>query len=1147
MPTTGTPLTTTGTPLELLGTSAGLSAVDPATILSRLWWFDGRFLRAEGFRLDQDYVRALAALSHQATGTGVVHGFDVSRPATGDSLRITGGLALAPSGRVVFLPREVQLRIAELIARSEGTLDPGAAPEPGVTDFRRCSSDAAPGPDVTLASRPLFVLTVAGIEALCGEEERFGQLCSDACATETDRSTVVEGVVFRLRELTLVLPTSTAVPFDARHLRSRVASAYYAAERTAVPSRISGAGLLTPVWCAGAEAIGGEEVPLAVLDRSGGVTALLDGWTARRELQETSPRRYWQWRMAMRPWDVFLAQVLQFQCQLLDLGGPAGGGPTEPGPCDEERDALAAVAEMLGGLAADPDGRLDAVRTRIAAALSRPASPVTGAGSGSLLLDGGFVELPPAGYLPVGLSRPVAAQVRALFGPGVDLRLCVTRPDCIPELLQQAQHLDRISLTRGLDDPDHLEQVDVLVPDGVFGPPAAPAAAAFIGTARILPTARRVAADPESAITLSVVARDRSTDRGWSWTAAGYGEAPRQLSLRDLARASTGRLRDAFLHTAPGQPEPAGGEEHAAEEHPPGEEAAPRRARMPLRTDAEHDRNRRSTAFTRRLVAEARAAGARRATMAAAGDRVPPDRPLADGEDRPVVFWLDGTTDAALDTLPIGETTQVRARSTFYSRSRTTPVLTDTRIVGTLRVIDVLMLGTRRVVRTVFDGSSESLQAGQDPQLQQVRALPLAWAFDGAARMLTVGAGDPVTVVMAAKEDGDAQHLAGELIARRPPPEPNVEPQPVPRAAGDRTLGSFEVEEQAGALAPGAAGRSLAESVIAVLGAELAAPGRDPGFVQYATQRLLGGLEPAGGTEVTATTDWVFFTRRRTVTCSGTAEPPPLRTRTYRLFHRRQNDRDLSPVDRLRRPGAARAAARIDDLRFEPVGTVTFDEGRATLTSSASQLRTDWLGDDRGGEIILAGVGDFTPDSDGEPTALSRLAAVRSALADLADSANAEVRYLPDIPPEFHQPGLDGAMFTVGTTRPQLSCLTVYAFEPATHKRVVTALRELRDTVPIEEVIRRADAAAQAYVVHLRDDAVADPDAVRADWQNTQVVDGVLAVPAGLPAADAASWAARARTVSEAIGLAAPQDEQLSAQPGACGAALLVAVEVVIT
>ncbi len=540
MPSTGTATT----PLELLGSATGLSVVDPTTILTRLWYFDGKFLRAAGFRLDQDYVRSLAALSHQATGSGLVHGFGVTRPSSGDRLLVGPGLALAPSGRVVFLPQQADLSIADLVARSAGTFDPTEPAPPGVADFSRCPPDPAAGPDVTVAPRPVYLLTVAGIEALCGEEERFGQLCVDACATETDRSTVVEGVCFRVRELTLALPTSSAVPFDGRHLRSRVASAYFQAERAAVPAMISGASLGAPVWCAGADAIGGEEVPLAVLDRAGGVTTLLDTWTARRELQETTPRRYWAARMAMRPWDTFLAQVLQFQCQLLDLGAGAGDpGGGDGDPCRAERDALAAAADVLGGLAADPAGRIDALRASIATALGTSPAPATA--SGSLLVDGGFVELPPAGYLPVSLSRPVQDQLRALFGPGVDLQFCAVRPDYVPEALQEAQHMDRISLTRGLDDPTRLEEVDVLVPDGVLGQPPAPATG-LTGVARVFPVVRGAqGGDPASALTLSVVARDRS-DRGWSLTAAGFGEAPQRLSVPDLAAAAMRTVRRAF-------------------------------------------------------------------------------------------------------------------------------------------------------------------------------------------------------------------------------------------------------------------------------------------------------------------------------------------------------------------------------------------------------------------------------------------------------------------------------------------------------------------------------------------------------------------------------------------------------------------------
>ena len=109
-----------GAPLDLAATlQEGLSVVDPAGPLARTWYFDGRFLRADGFRVDQAYERALAGFVARGAGTGVVHGFEVGL-GTGDTLSVDAGLALSPSGRVVLLTRQVQLSTATLISRARG-------------------------------------------------------------------------------------------------------------------------------------------------------------------------------------------------------------------------------------------------------------------------------------------------------------------------------------------------------------------------------------------------------------------------------------------------------------------------------------------------------------------------------------------------------------------------------------------------------------------------------------------------------------------------------------------------------------------------------------------------------------------------------------------------------------------------------------------------------------------------------------------------------------------------------------------------------------------------------------------------------------------------------------------------------------------
>ncbi len=58
-----------------------------------------------------------------------------------------------------------------------------------------------------------------------------------------------------------------------------------------------------------------ECVPLAVLLQVDG-RWVVDTWTARRDIGAGSAEDTWRSRLGMRPWNVFMAQVLQFQDQL---------------------------------------------------------------------------------------------------------------------------------------------------------------------------------------------------------------------------------------------------------------------------------------------------------------------------------------------------------------------------------------------------------------------------------------------------------------------------------------------------------------------------------------------------------------------------------------------------------------------------------------------------------------------------------------------------------------------------------------------------------------------------------------------------------------------------------------------------------------
>ena len=474
-----------GTTEALLPTSseAGLTVIAPSTPLRRLNYYDGKFLRAADMAAEQQYLRQLVALSNQAGGTGVVYGFDLL-PAKGDQLQIGAGLAIDPDGNPVLLPQAVAIDVAELIERSKRTEPMPSRASDGKGEFADCIVESAgPGGGTVVQGAEIYLITMCRAEALCGEEEVYGKICEQACVTATDRPLRVEGIVVRAVPVTLSLMQPKAVAVSQIHLRSRVASAYYARERAALGSLISASRLAESVWCLGATHRGGCEVALGVLARAGATTLFVDAWTARRERMEDLPRRYWAWQMMMRPWNVYLAQILQFQCQLREvlLHLPEPGADDEP--CRRQSDVLAAAATYFADieqrLKADADSAPQLLQllpegasglSRLQENLAKVLQKVPSRPSDRVLIDGGILELPPAGYLPVRVGTTVSVndQVRALLGDGVDLQYCIVHPDDVAHALEEAQHMERISLVAGLDDRAQIPEVDILVPDGVF-------------------------------------------------------------------------------------------------------------------------------------------------------------------------------------------------------------------------------------------------------------------------------------------------------------------------------------------------------------------------------------------------------------------------------------------------------------------------------------------------------------------------------------------------------------------------------------------------------------------------------------------------------------------------------------------------------
>ena len=487
---TSTPANATA--LLLVGDVGGITVIDPSTPLRRLNYFDGKFLRADDFKVEQDYLRNLVGLSNQGLGAGLVYGYDTTL-GSGDTLQIGPGLAVDPSGKVLLLQRAVTQSVQALIdaTRKLAARPPDASGKTG--GFSDCVEVAAPPPTTVLQSSDIYVIAICAAEALCGQQDVFGIACQDPCVATSDRPYRLDGVVLRAIPLQLVtpFPTSKAVAIDAdKYLRSKVAHSWFADEVAKHPGAISRAGLLSQVWCVGAGYDSSCcEVPLAVVARSGATTLFLDAWTVRRERIDAPAKRYWQWKMRMRPWDVYLGQILQFQCQLADaLAGIVVPGSRVPGATLAAHraldDAAQFVAQVRSGLASYRSLAANATLTdrpallslsmtqvsdlqeRLSAVLQTGLAPAVP--TQRVLISLGLIETSSAGYLPVvtGSDLSVNQQVRALLGDGLNLRFCIVTADYIAHAIEEAQHMDRISLLQGLDDPAKQPHVDILVPDG---------------------------------------------------------------------------------------------------------------------------------------------------------------------------------------------------------------------------------------------------------------------------------------------------------------------------------------------------------------------------------------------------------------------------------------------------------------------------------------------------------------------------------------------------------------------------------------------------------------------------------------------------------------------------------------------------------
>lgn len=1010
----------------------GVAEIPRPTPLTRLHYFDGKFLRADDLALEQDYLRRQIQLSSLAGGSGVVYGYDLDLAPGGDALVLGPGLAFDPAGRALLLPSgEVQLSIAELIAASSRVAPPSRK-ERVRGSFGDCEIVAGETPGGPRGA-DLYLITLGWAEALCGEEDVYGKVCAEACITSTDRPYFVEGVIVRAVPLTLATPlaTSAVVALSQRHLRSLVASAYFADETLRVGSWISKAGLLQDGWCRGAQAPAGGDVPVGVLARAGSQTVFLDPWTSRRERIETPPRRYWAWRMAMRPWDVFLAQVLQFQCQLHDVYRtlPEAGGDD---PCREANQLLAEAGEALAHLTRfyrDVSSRLasfasapatsalfdlggsgasgvNAVYERVQAARRAVALAPTD----RLLIRGGIVELPSAGYLPVVPGAvSVNRQVRALLGEGVDLRFCVVRPDYVPHALEEAQHMDRISLLSGLDDPEHKPKVDILVPDGeIVARDQVVTGRGFATTALLSPEILEQDGDPQSVPSTHLAA------------------AASPFAARGAGRAELLPSGGGAFHFAGGSEAPvavlqalAQGYSRLAAKDKSSQTALRDLAASSSQSGAG------DTGSVSRLIYLAGRAQRYSAALASRGSSARAFSPALSDNERPAHLWLTSRCDANPFALGAGASTAVSLRAVLAVPG-TGSALLDFQLRGELRIDRGFTGagGARRLEGRLSGFASERLEGGGVADDERTAAidwpaqLTLSTNADGRSE-LVAEFDDPgeFTLRLTAQWQDDPLQALVHLDFQDADAVGGAVPEPL------RLLSLGGVADDA-VLTPGNALHTVSLASLEVLGATL----QDAGFAA-ASGRLLFP-PPATNPEeliVRGTRDWVLFHRRRDKRCGTPVEaPPPVALRRYALFQLEVADNRI--LDQVRTALLSNNAAVLGRFPFKAVDHVEFAAGAANLSSDPEDLRDDWQQVVTGqgivyGCIATQGLGD------GAGLAEQRLLRVEEALAPVAPrdpESLAEV--LPQVPQRFAAAGTDGAVVLL--SRPRQSCHQVYRIQP---------------------------------------------------------------------------------------------------------------------
>jgi hypothetical protein len=1050
-----TPTKSAFDPFVLLNEPNDRNVAVPETPLRRLNYFDGKFLRSSDLQLEQRYLRSLIDYSNQAGGSGVVHGYSVGL-AAGDGLRIGSGLAIDGLGRVLLLNSERTVSIARLIEQSRQAvyIRKRAGHPIGFADCEIVKDLAVVQP---AQAAEAYVVSIAFVEALCGEEDVYGKICEQACVTDTARPYWVEGVVVRARPLVLSTPLKkyAAVPVALQHLRSRMASAYFADEAGRVPDFISATGLENGAWCAGAEADNPGEVDIAVIGRRGAATLFLDPWMVRRERIETPPRRYWAWRMRMRPWDVFLAQVLQFQCQLAGMLGKGSVPIYEFDPCDDQRQLINKAARSMttfknaylkaGGVEKNFIEALKLPDIAGGVELSKHFQELLDfeqqfkaigrrkkfLRSSRILIDGGIVELPSAGYLPVDPHgrESIQGQVRRLMGEGVDLRFCAVTADFVAHALEEAQHMDRIDLIQGIADPrpEIRPDLDILVPDATIERRPLMLGRGFEFGAYAFDTllqAKKGQFFPAVEVGGAKMAVDENFRVVVPGAAAkieldGVMDERLELVRQIITRGGrlTGVARTDPLETGGGTFHLAGASDDRLRRATMFHSALDMMEVMVKAREAEPEAERSMFTGAKAAMEEvlARPAAGERRERAAAAVRPVIGRNEGDIIERDdasrVSLWSSARVPRNPFTMRAAQQTTIALR-VVLGRSDENAAAVDLRLDGTLTLeADPTTTGRVRSVYVDIEGRSHIEITKADgvsvgfggPVKTRVK---LEWYDDGNRQGIkaTLASGKQARIVglvvlpSIMDAEADAELLLG-----------------IDTADGTVYFGGAEFREDADVFRAGNSFHDLAVRAIDFIGNAL----QDATFAAEAKKALFAPATDESEDIIHAVRDWVLFHRRRVKDCGGTISvarpeppkrppPPVVRPMQYAVYDIQLGPNDVAKVATALKAGTG--TMQLTKARY--VGNVQFGQDDEALQASSRAAFPPLWANLNPGKVLYGGVIASTGDAaDNGPLSVGRLESLAQITDPPSTPAPAPIwRMLPSPISDFNPRGGDGVI-----------------------------------------------------------------------------------------------------------------------------------------